>query len=108
MNGTVRFSGVGAILRHVNHRRRYSHRRATIVAEQLPFGARSWLSRYRLLAKAQMIDAKWAGYFAFLAFSALYFAQRALVAFEIFALAAADIVLFCVAPLGVMIVGRDE
>ena len=35
-----------------------------------------------------------ASYFAFLAFSALNFAHRALVAFEILALAAADIVRF--------------
>jgi len=38
-------------------------------------------------------------YFAFLALSALNFAQRAFVAFEILALAAADIVRFLVAGL---------
>ncbi len=38
------------------------------------------------------------GYFVFLAFSALNFAHLALVAFEILALAAADIVLFRVPP----------
>jgi hypothetical protein len=46
-------------------------------------------------------------YFAFLAFSDLNFAQRFFVAFEILARAAADIVLFRVAPLGVTMVARE-
>jgi hypothetical protein len=40
-------------------------------------------------------------YFALLAFSALNFAHLALVAFEIRALASADIVFLCVTPVGV-------
>jgi hypothetical protein len=47
------------------------------------------------------------GYFDFLAFSALYFAHRAFVAFEILALAAADIVLFRFTLVVVGATGRE-